>query len=162
MSFCKVSTDYALLNQNKPWWIKRKRILTGLAFVLIAIPLLTCLRSRITDPGAVVYNRNAQKRMRMFAGLGLHRLTEFPWYVTSNNYEDDVIFQNDSMLRNIELRGTRKLPHALIIGAKKAGTRALLEFIRVHPNVRAAGHEVHFFDKNYSLGLEWYRYYHMH
>jgi len=55
------------------------------------------------------------------------------------------------------LRATRKLPEALIIGVKKGGTRALLEFIRVHPDVRAAGSEVHFFDRFYKRGFEWYR-----
>jgi len=54
--------------------------------------------------------------------------------------------------------GTRKLPQALIIGVKKGGTRALLEFLRVHPDIRAVGAEPHFFDRNYENGLEWYRY----
>lgn len=43
------------------------------------------------------------------------------------------------------------------LGVKKGGTRALLEFIRIHPDVRAAGSEVHFFDKNYMRGFQWYR-----
>ncbi|XP_047504879.1 heparan sulfate glucosamine 3-O-sulfotransferase 3A1 isoform X2 [Pieris napi] len=51
----------------------------------------------------------------------------------------------------------KKLPDALIIGVKKCGTRALLEFLRLHPDVRAAGSEVHFFDKYYHMGFEWYR-----
>lgn len=55
------------------------------------------------------------------------------------------------------LKALRKLPEALIIGVKKGGTRALLEFIRVHPDVRAAGSEVHFFDRFYKRGFEWYR-----
>ncbi|KAJ8923219.1 hypothetical protein NQ315_001774 [Exocentrus adspersus] len=55
------------------------------------------------------------------------------------------------------LRPERQLPSALIIGVKKGGTRALLEFIRIHPDVRAAGSEVHFFDKNYMKGFQWYR-----
>lgn len=55
------------------------------------------------------------------------------------------------------LRPERQLPSALIIGVKKGGTRALLEFIRIHPDVRAAGSEVHFFDKNYMRGFQWYR-----
>ncbi|XP_018329717.1 heparan sulfate glucosamine 3-O-sulfotransferase 3B1 [Agrilus planipennis] len=55
------------------------------------------------------------------------------------------------------LQPIRQLPTALIIGVKKGGTRALLEFIRIHPDVRAAGCEVHFFDKHYSKGFEWYR-----
>lgn len=52
---------------------------------------------------------------------------------------------------------TRRLPHALIIGVKKGGTRALLEFLRLHPDVRALGSEPHFFDRHYTRGLSWYR-----
>ncbi|XP_069510650.1 heparan sulfate glucosamine 3-O-sulfotransferase 3B1-like [Ambystoma mexicanum] len=53
--------------------------------------------------------------------------------------------------------GSRKLPQALIIGVKKGGTRALLEFLRVHPDIRAVGAEPHFFDRNYEKGFAWYR-----
>lgn len=52
---------------------------------------------------------------------------------------------------------TKKFPQAIIIGVKKGGTRALLEFLRLHPDVRAVGAEPHFFDRNYDRGLEWYR-----
>ncbi|CAL8283035.1 unnamed protein product [Merluccius merluccius] len=53
--------------------------------------------------------------------------------------------------------GTKRLPQALIIGVKKGGTRALLEFLRVHPDIRAVGAEPHFFDRHYDNGAEWYR-----
>jgi len=53
---------------------------------------------------------------------------------------------------------TRKLPDAIIIGVKKGGTRALLEFLKVHPDIRAPGPEIHFFDRQYRKGLDWYRY----
>ncbi|KAK1794419.1 hypothetical protein P4O66_010742 [Electrophorus voltai] len=52
---------------------------------------------------------------------------------------------------------SRRFPHALIIGVKKGGTRALLEFLRLHPDVRALGSEPHFFDRHYARGLSWYR-----
>lgn len=52
---------------------------------------------------------------------------------------------------------SKKLPQAVIIGVKKGGTRALLEFLRLHPDIRAVGAEPHFFDRNYDKGLEWYR-----
>ena len=55
---------------------------------------------------------------------------------------------------------TRRLPQALIIGVKKGGTRALLEFLRLHPDIRALGSEPHFFDRHYARGLDWYRYHH--
>ncbi|KAG2455713.1 HS3S4 sulfotransferase, partial [Polypterus senegalus] len=54
--------------------------------------------------------------------------------------------------------GEKKLPQAIIIGVKKGGTRALLEALRVHPDVRAVGVEPHFFDRNYEKGFDWYRY----
>ncbi|XP_063286508.1 heparan sulfate glucosamine 3-O-sulfotransferase 4-like [Pelobates fuscus] len=53
--------------------------------------------------------------------------------------------------------GDKRLPQAIIIGVKKGGTRALLEALRAHPDVRAVGVEPHFFDRNYDKGLEWYR-----
>ncbi|XP_026288735.1 heparan sulfate glucosamine 3-O-sulfotransferase 6 [Frankliniella occidentalis] len=60
-------------------------------------------------------------------------------------------------LRHQSLQPVRKLPDALVIGVKKGGTRALLEFIRLHPDVRAAGSEIHFFDRHYPKGYHWYR-----
>uniref|UniRef100_A0AAY5KGI4 Sulfotransferase n=1 Tax=Esox lucius TaxID=8010 RepID=A0AAY5KGI4_ESOLU len=53
--------------------------------------------------------------------------------------------------------GSKKFPQTIIIGVKKGGTRALLEFLRIHPDVRAVGAEPHFFDRFYDKGLEWYR-----
>lgn len=51
----------------------------------------------------------------------------------------------------------KRFPEAIIIGVKKCGTRALLEFLKLNPRVKAPGPEVHFFDKHYDLGYEWYR-----
>ncbi|XP_054615795.1 heparan sulfate glucosamine 3-O-sulfotransferase 3B1a [Dunckerocampus dactyliophorus] len=75
---------------------------------------------------------------------------------------EDVRTENDSSNNNVmsaflNESETKKLPQAIIIGVKKGGTRALLEFLRLHPDVRAAGAEPHFFDRNYDKGLEWYR-----
>ncbi|XP_062999502.1 heparan sulfate glucosamine 3-O-sulfotransferase 6 [Elgaria multicarinata webbii] len=53
--------------------------------------------------------------------------------------------------------GSKKFPQAIIVGVKKGGTRALLEFLRIHPDVRAVGAEPHFFDRCYEKGLLWYR-----
>jgi len=53
----------------------------------------------------------------------------------------------------------RRLPQCLIIGVRKGGTRALLEFLNLHPDVQAERREVHFFDNDnrFRRGLEWYR-----
>lgn len=53
----------------------------------------------------------------------------------------------------------RRLPQCIIIGARKAGTRALLEYLSIHRQIRKADAEVHFFDNDdrYRLGLDFYR-----
>uniref|UniRef100_A0A5S6Q973 Sulfotransfer_1 domain-containing protein n=1 Tax=Trichuris muris TaxID=70415 RepID=A0A5S6Q973_TRIMR len=53
----------------------------------------------------------------------------------------------------------RPLPSCLIIGARKGGTRAMLQFLSLHPKIRIVPQEVHYFDDNatYNKGVEWYR-----
>lgn len=53
----------------------------------------------------------------------------------------------------------KRLPQCVIIGARKCGTRALLEFLGLHPLIQPADQEVHFFDddRNYNRGYEWYK-----
>lgn len=72
----------------------------------------------------------------------------------SNLSFSGVLSNNMSIANNF---GSKKFPQAIIIGVKKGGTRALLEFLRIHPDVRAVGAEPHFFDRFYDKGLEWYR-----
>ena len=60
-------------------------------------------------------------------------------------------------LHNASELAVKRLPQAVIVGAKKSGTRALLEYLRLHPGVVGAGPEPHFFDRNYDKGLDWYR-----
>uniref|UniRef100_UPI00358F084C heparan sulfate glucosamine 3-O-sulfotransferase 3B1-like n=1 Tax=Myxine glutinosa TaxID=7769 RepID=UPI00358F084C len=68
-------------------------------------------------------------------------------------YRDGPLLHEDEAAEN----GSQNLPQAIIIGVKKAGTRALLEALRQHPQVRALGAEAHFFDRHYGRGLHWYR-----
>lgn len=50
------------------------------------------------------------------------------------------------------------LPHTIIIGVRKGGTRALLEMLSLHSDIAAAESEIHFFDweNQYGKGLQWY------
>uniref|UniRef100_A0A8C6T6W3 Sulfotransferase n=1 Tax=Neogobius melanostomus TaxID=47308 RepID=A0A8C6T6W3_9GOBI len=72
----------------------------------------------------------------------------------SSHWSEGKLSKNISVTQKY---GNKKLPNALIVGVKKGGTRAVLEFIRIHPDVRALGTEPHFFDRNYERGLDWYR-----
>lgn len=48
-------------------------------------------------------------------------------------------------------------PNFLIVGSMKAGTSALIRGIANHDSVfRAEGKEVHFFDRHYDKGIDWY------
>lgn len=48
-------------------------------------------------------------------------------------------------------------PDYLLIGAQKAGTTALFDYINQHPKVVNKSAEVHFFDLNFYKGVEWYK-----
>ena len=53
---------------------------------------------------------------------------------------------------------TGRLPTFLILGAPKAGTTALAGYLADHPEVFVAPEkEVHFFDRRFDLGVDWYR-----
>ena len=48
-------------------------------------------------------------------------------------------------------------PNFLIIGGMKCGTTALTEYLKAHPDVFIASpKEMHFFDRNYENGWDWY------
>jgi hypothetical protein len=52
----------------------------------------------------------------------------------------------------------RGLPSVLIIGAQRAGTTSLFNYLIRHPDILAPlGKEVHYFDLHYARGLDWYR-----
>lgn len=52
----------------------------------------------------------------------------------------------------------RGLPQAIIIGVKKGGTRALISMLGLHPQIRIASKEVHFFDRDeeFRKGIDYY------
>ncbi|KHN76078.1 Heparan sulfate glucosamine 3-O-sulfotransferase 6 [Toxocara canis] len=68
-----------------------------------------------------------------------------------------IVSANAASFNATDSDSQRRFPQAIIIGVKKAGTRALLEFLRLNPAIKAPGPEVHFFDRNFDKGFEWYR-----
>lgn len=55
-------------------------------------------------------------------------------------------------------RGMRTLPDFLVVGTQKGGTTSLYNYLIRHPRVaRAATKEVHFFDRHFHRGADWYR-----
>lgn len=53
---------------------------------------------------------------------------------------------------------SKSFPDFLVLGAPKAGTTALCEFLQGHPSVSVAkSKELRYFDKHYDRGQGWYR-----
>jgi Sulfotransferase domain len=58
----------------------------------------------------------------------------------------------------MELLTKTKLPDFLIIGAQKAGTTSLALYLAAHPCIIPAScKELHFLDRHYEKGVQWYR-----
>uniref|UniRef100_A0A8C5LVE1 Sulfotransferase n=1 Tax=Leptobrachium leishanense TaxID=445787 RepID=A0A8C5LVE1_9ANUR len=84
--------------------------------------------------------------------------------LSEKNYMFSVSPANEEEIKNESTRhdyknGTSQyLPHIIIIGVRKGGTRALLEMLSLHSDISAAESEIHFFDSEdqYKRGLSWY------
>lgn len=64
--------------------------------------------------------------------------------------------ETEATIASKQGEAVKRFPTTLIIGVRKAGTRALLAILRLHPQVKSCGPEVHFFDQRYPRGLQWY------
>ena len=52
----------------------------------------------------------------------------------------------------------RHLPHCIVVGVRRTGTRALVKFLSIHPEIVPVSKELHFFnnDANYRKGVTFY------
>ncbi|XP_029201810.2 heparan sulfate glucosamine 3-O-sulfotransferase 1-like [Acropora muricata] len=127
--------------------ISRKKIWWGGVFLVTSVLFVSFYQQRSQDlltdiaPG---YD-DGQKQIPLFGQNnrnGIENFQEIP-YIDSEN----------------ETKQERRLPNALVVGVRKGGTRAVLDFLSRHPSVKACPREVHFFDQqeNYKRGLDWYR-----
>jgi Sulfotransferase family len=53
--------------------------------------------------------------------------------------------------------GGPPLPNFVIVGAMRSGSTSLYKYLQVHPQVWMPRKEIHFFDKRWDNGLDWYR-----
>lgn len=105
--------------------------------------------------GSILYLNSYLTLSTLFSGDKIYRSGR--WWV--DKIPSSLLsFKNLSSLVHTEPPHVRHFPHCLVIGASKAGTRAVLEFVNLHPHVVRPINEVHFFDKshNYKKGYRWY------
>ncbi|KAK0393344.1 hypothetical protein QR680_000161 [Steinernema hermaphroditum] len=90
-----------------------------------------------------------------FGTVGSYKDQETP--LPGQYYDSDGLIH--SQQTSAERGRYQRMPDCLIIGVRKGGTRALLDAMALHPMIRVARKEVHFFDYNdaYRKGTEWYR-----
>ncbi len=122
-------------------YITRGRVLGVITVILVTTTMLMfrCLKPSLLQNHFICCNGKLPANSDLYTAVD----------------EDD-----DGIVDHIRYKHTkRRLPQCLIIGVRKGGTRALIEFLNLHPRVQAQKREMHFFDhdENYSLGLEWYR-----
>ncbi|XP_077979523.1 heparan sulfate glucosamine 3-O-sulfotransferase 1-like [Glandiceps talaboti] len=81
------------------------------------------------------------------------------WCYSMN--KDSFSYEKPLSVEQLMSKGCKKrLPDALIIGAKKCGTGPLVHFLSFHPSVAAIHNdslEAHYYDLHQDNGYEWYR-----
>ena len=84
---------------------------------------------------------------------------DFILSISTTKNENLQFFETQFTLKSEEVQDVRKrrLPNAIIAGFSKCGTRALIWFLSRSDVIKAAEPELHFFDRNYENGLDWYR-----
>ena len=127
-----------------------RRFITFLSCVVLLWVYMTLLA--ITPDGTSSYQTaRSLKQWSTYSNVGKTKSV-----TTKRKYP--IYFLDESVEEHSKTASAKsRLPTAIIIGVKKCGTRALLEYLKLHPLVRAPGPEPHFFDRYYSRGLEWYR-----
>ena len=127
-----------------------RRFITFLSCVVLLWVYMTLLA--ITPDGTSSYQTaRSLKQWSTYSNVGKTNSV-----TTKRKYP--ISFLDESVEERSKTASAKsRLPTAIIIGVKKCGTRALLEYLKLHPLVRAPGPEPHFFDRYYSRGLEWYR-----
>ncbi|KAF6723633.1 Heparan sulfate glucosamine 3-O-sulfotransferase 3A1 [Oryzias melastigma] len=128
----------------------QSRLPVFLTMILLFTYLFYSLNGYCDSLPRPVFDRQSRNEVAPQGALGAHSASPLR----------EQLEKGASLSGNISIAnsfGSKKFPQAIIIGVKKGGTRALLEFLRIHPDVRAVGAEPHFFDRVYDKGLEWYR-----
>ena len=149
--------------------VTRSRLLCGFALITVAVVLLLyqCVGRGVTvlccgrggggayasvDGTMVTSDVDSKAKTAAAAAAAAAARGD----ATVDDYYDD---DDDNDSNSADSRKKRRFPQVIIIGVRKGGTRALLEFLNLHPQIAAVKREMHFFDDDvtYRRGLDWYR-----
>ncbi|XP_060065999.1 heparan sulfate glucosamine 3-O-sulfotransferase 1-like [Ylistrum balloti] len=132
--------------------ISKTKILGVLLFVAIALFILM-----LSSPHYDLMNQKDDSGMKRHV---LPKVTDY-WGPASrpghgSRFSDDIQ-NNIPVHKKTDLR--QRLPQCLIIGVKKAGTGAMVQYLKLHPDIVIADKELNFFDyeRNFKLGFDYYK-----
>lgn len=176
--YVRLSSKGSVICRTTSSWTplsKRRAFLLTLVFVFLGSygllplmyrgslgPVATTIATSVYNSVVVVVNESGGYFSHL-SGAATNRnddeLLSTLHYSDSGQPDQQQLLHADLLHRVRFLRTKRRLPQCIIVGVRKCGTRALLEFLNLHPQIVKATQEVHFFDEDskYSLGLEWYR-----
>lgn len=128
-------------------------------FVLISILLTAFITIFCSDILSLKYLDIHSNRL-----VTMNNINNIPTYKRTTKIkfeflkEDLTNHENFISSKNESSKEERRLPSCIIFGVSKCGTRAVLEYLKLHPDVVAPNVEINFFN-NKSLqarGLSWY------
>ncbi|GFN81459.1 heparan sulfate glucosamine 3-o-sulfotransferase 5 [Plakobranchus ocellatus] len=139
-----------------PYQLWRVTPVRSVSVGIMVVVFLLCLATlALRQKGTDVFSEVVDPRLADFDGSSFRKalLETGPDRPKAGQANDASVKKEPSVNK------TSKLPGCIIVGARKCGTRALIEFLALHPDVAAARKEIHFFsnDTNYAKGLKWYR-----
>ena len=115
------------------------RKLFFVAVTLVLATIIVCVIIRST--GNTPYDR-VSTDLHSEQGSSIKPATETPKAVR--------LFDQEGTLQ-------RRLPQFIIIGIMKCGTRALITYLELHPDIVTVKPEINYFNLPYDNGQEWYR-----
>lgn len=141
------------------WKLSKSKLTSSVATLLgtslprsaIVASQCNCTPSCLSHPNASLMHKGATRILYNEADIKTQEV---------HSDHDDVIVHNQMGENNGKycVGRTQKFPQVIIIGVRKGGTRALINMLKIHPQISAAKTEIHYFDReeNFFEGVQWY------
>ena len=85
-----------------------------------------------------------------------YRDLPIPTTTTRQLLEAIRIHHDRNFIQPVNESCMKRLPSCILVGVSKCGTKELLDFLNLHPNIETYSHgEMPYFNNKYKLGVEW-------
>jgi hypothetical protein len=113
----------------------------------------------------ILYDENLQMLWNMVLSKGyliiktkhINRLLKYVKNITYKKYDDEYTICNKTSAITTIIRNKYRVIDFMIIGVQKAGTTAAMTNLEKHPDIFLYQDELHFYDRDWDKGIEWYK-----